>query len=74
METAMLFNGVLYVCLMGSLVLAWGWLQRSDSLMRLGEGWRAIRRDSQPSCFNEVDSPCAFCEQEGRPLAPFPSF
>ena len=31
METAMLFNGVLYACLIGTLAVAWGWLQRSDS-------------------------------------------
>jgi hypothetical protein len=30
METAMLFNGVLYVSLLGVLALAWGWLHRSD--------------------------------------------
>jgi tetrahydromethanopterin S-methyltransferase subunit B len=31
MESAMLFNGVLYACLLGVLAMAWGWLQRSDS-------------------------------------------
>jgi len=31
METAMLFNGVLYACLLGFLAIAWGWLQRTDS-------------------------------------------
>jgi len=31
METAMLFNGVLYACLIGFLAIAWGWLQRSES-------------------------------------------
>jgi hypothetical protein len=31
MMTAVLFNGPLYVCLLGVLAMAWGWLQRSDS-------------------------------------------
>ena len=31
MESAMLFNGVLYACLLGVLAMAWGWLQRSGS-------------------------------------------
>ena len=31
MRTAMLFNGVLYACLVGALAMAWGWLQRSNS-------------------------------------------
>jgi len=31
MMTAALFNGSLYVCLVGVLALAWGWMQRSDS-------------------------------------------
>lgn len=31
MEIAMLFNGVMYVCLLGILAIAWGWLQRSAS-------------------------------------------
>jgi hypothetical protein len=31
MEIAMLFNGVLYTCLLGVLAMAWGWLQRSGS-------------------------------------------
>jgi hypothetical protein len=31
METAMLFNGVLYACLIGTLAIAWSWLQRSGS-------------------------------------------
>ena len=31
MEIAMLFNGVLYACLLGVLAIAWGWLQRTGS-------------------------------------------
>ena len=31
MMTAALINGSLYVCLVGILAMAWGWLQRSDS-------------------------------------------
>ena len=31
METALLFNGVLYGCLLGVLAMAWGWLHRSES-------------------------------------------
>lgn len=31
MTAAFLMNGSLYVCLLGVLAMAWGWLQRSDS-------------------------------------------
>ena len=31
MTTGILFNGVLYVSLLGVLAIAWGWLQRSGS-------------------------------------------
>jgi hypothetical protein len=36
MLTAALINGSLYVCLIGVLAMAWGWLQRSNSWMRFG--------------------------------------
>lgn len=31
MTTAFVMNGALYVCLLGVLAMAWGWLQRSGS-------------------------------------------
>ena len=31
MTAAFLMNGAQYVCLIGVLAIAWGWLQRSDS-------------------------------------------
>ena len=31
MTAAFLMNGALYVCLIGILAMAWGWLQRSGS-------------------------------------------
>jgi len=31
MMTAALYNGSLYICLVGALAMAWGWLQRSKS-------------------------------------------
>ena len=31
MLTAALINGPLYICLVGGLAMAWGWLQRGNS-------------------------------------------